>query len=220
MDRDTVRRKGAQEDLLRRFQGGELDLLVGTQMIAKGHDFPRVTVVGVVSADQSLGLPDFRAGERTFQLLTQVAGRSGRGELPGRVVVQAFDPEHPVLREAARQDFEAFFVREMAYRRALRYPPLSALVQVLVSDKDPVQADVYAEAVGVALRAEGKGRLLVSGPGPAPIERVRTLWRRQIFVRSTGRRRLVAAVAAALSAVEATVPARALAVDVDPLSLL
>jgi primosomal protein N' (replication factor Y) len=189
-------------------------------MIAKGHDFPRVTVVGVVSADQSLGLPDFRAGERTFQLLTQVAGRAGRGELPGRVVVQAFDPEHPVLREAARQDFEAFFAREMAYRRALRYPPLSALVQVIVSDRDPVQADVHAEEVGRALRAEGRGRLLVSGPGPAPVERARTLWRRQIFVRSTGRRRLVAAVAAALSAVEATVPARAITVDVDPLSLL
>jgi primosomal protein N' (replication factor Y) len=118
MDRDTVRRKGAQEDLLRRFGAGEIDVLVGTQMIAKGHDFPRVTLVGVISADQSLGLPDFRAGERTFQLLTQVAGRAGRGELPGRVVVQAFDPEHPVLQEAARQDFEAFFAREMAYRRA------------------------------------------------------------------------------------------------------
>ena len=220
MDRDTVRRRGAQEDLLRRFSAGELDLLVGTQMIAKGHDFPRVTLVGVVSSDQSLGLPDFRAGERTFQLLTQVAGRAGRGDLPGRVVVQAFDPEHPVLREAARQDYEAFFVREMAYRRALRYPPLSALVQVLVSDKDPVQADVYAEEVGRALRAEGKGRLLVSGPGPAPVERARTLWRRQLFVRSTGRRRLVAAVAAALTATEGRVPPRALTVDVDPQSLL
>jgi len=220
MDRDTVRRKGAQEALLRRFGAGEIDLLVGTQMIAKGHDFPRVTLVGVISADQSLGLPDFRAGERTFQLLTQVAGRAGRGELPGRVVVQAFDPEHPVLQEAARQDFEAFFTREMAYRRALRYPPLSALVQVIVSDKDPVQADLHAEEVGRALRAESRGRLLVTGPGPAPVERARLLWRRQIFVRSTGRRRLVAAVAAALGAIEAKVPARALTVDVDPLSLL
>jgi primosomal protein N' (replication factor Y) len=220
MDRDTVRRKGAQEDLLRRFGAGEIDVLVGTQMIAKGHDFPRVTLVGVVSADQSLGLPDFRAGERTFQLLTQVAGRAGRGELPGRVVVQAFDPEHPVLQEAARQDFEAFFAREMAYRRALRYPPLSALVQVIVSDRDPVQADAYAEEVGRALRTESRGRLLVSGPGPAPVERARLLWRRQIFVRSSGRRRLVAAVAAALADVEGKVPARALTVDVDPLSLL
>ena len=220
MDRDTVRRKGAQEDLLQRFAAGEIDVLVGTQMIAKGHDFPRVTLVGVVSADQSLGLPDFRAGERTFQLLTQVAGRAGRGDLPGRVVVQAFDPEHPVLREAARQDFEAFFTREMAYRRALRYPPLTALVQVIVSDKDPVQADLHAEEVGRALRAEGKGRLLVTGPGPAPVERARTLWRRQIFVRSTGRRRLVAAVAQALAALEGKVPARAMTVDVDPLSIL
>jgi primosomal protein N' (replication factor Y) len=136
------------------------------------------------------------------------------------VVVQAFDPEHPVLQEAARQDFEAFFDREMAYRRALRYPPLSALVLVLVSDKDPVQADLYAEEVGRALRAETGGRLLISGPGPAPVERARTLWRRQIFVRSTGRRRLVAAVGDALAAVAGKVPARALTVDVDPVSLL
>ena len=125
-----------------------------------------------------------------------------------------------MLREAARQDFEAFFTREMAYRRALRYPPLTALVQVIVSDKDPVQADLHAEEVGRALRAEGKGRLLVTGPGPAPVERARTLWRRQIFVRSTGRRRLVAAVAQALAALESKVPARAMTVDVDPLSIL
>ena len=98
-------------------------------MIAKGHDFPRVTLVGVLSADQALGLPDFRAGERCFQLLTQVAGRAGRGERPGRVVVQAFDPDHPILRLAARQDYEAFFDREIVYRRALRYPPVVALVR-------------------------------------------------------------------------------------------
>ena len=220
MDRDTVRRRGAHEAVLRRFASGEIDVLVGTQMIAKGHDFPRVTVVGVISADQALGLPDFRAAERTFQLLTQVSGRAGRGTRPGEVVVQAFDPGHPVLREAADQDFEAFYEREIRYRRALRYPPLTAVVEILVLDKDELRAREWAQSVAGALREEGRGRLLLSGPGPAPIERVRGRYRQQILVRSAGRRRLVGAVERALGRVHGVIPARALHVDVDPLSLL
>jgi primosomal protein N' (replication factor Y) len=220
MDRDTVRRRGAQEALLRRFDRGEIDILVGTQMIAKGHDFPRVTLVGVISADQALGLPDFRAAERTFQLLTQVAGRAGRGDRPGRVVIQAFDPGHPVLRDAAAQDYGAFFAREIAYRRALRYPPLSALVQILVHDKRQTKAAIWADSVATALRQEEGGRLLIAGPGPAPIERLKGFYRHQILVRSAGRRRLVEAVARALEAVEGAVPRRAILVDVDPISIL
>jgi primosomal protein N' (replication factor Y) len=220
MDRDTVRRKGAHEALLRRFDRGEIDVLVGTQMIAKGHDFHNVTLVGVVSADQSLGMPDFRAAERTFQLLTQVSGRAGRGELPGEVVVQAFDPGHPVLREAAAQDFEAFYDREIRYRRALRYPPLTALVALLVVDREELRAREWAEALAEALRREGEGRLLLSGPGPAPIERLRGLHRQQILVRTAGRRRLVQAVDRALARLGHDVPRRAVHVDVDPLALL
>src|SRR6185369_15270373 len=112
----------------------------------KGHDFPRVTVVGVLSADQSLGLPDFRAAERTFQLLTQAAGRAGRGTAAGRVIVQAFDPGHPVLAEAAAQDYDAFYEREIRYRRALRYPPLTALVELIVVDRSASRAAEWAEA--------------------------------------------------------------------------
>jgi primosomal protein N' (replication factor Y) len=220
LDRDATRRKGAHERILREFDAGEIDVLVGTQMIAKGHDFPRVTLVGVLSADQSLGLPDFRAAERTFQLLTQVAGRAGRGEQPGRVVVQAFDPEHPVVGLAASQDYEAFFEREIAYRRALRYPPLSALVQLRVADADELRAAEWARSLGDELRRIGGGRLLVSGPGPAPIERIRGRYRQQILVRTTGRRRLVEAVDRTLQAVEGKVPRKAITVDVDPLSLL
>ena len=220
MDRDTMRRRGAHETLLRRFDAGEIDVLVGTQMIAKGHDFPRVTLVGVLSADQSLGLPDFRAGERTFQLLTQVAGRAGRGEAPGLVIVQAFDPGHPVIAEAARHDFDAFYEREIRYRRALRYPPLTAMVQLLVVDKDGSRAAEWAETLADALRTEGEGRLLLAGPGPAPLEKLRGLHRQQILVRSAGRRRLVAAVDRALAATEASIPRRAIQVDVDPVSLL
>jgi primosomal protein N' (replication factor Y) len=206
--------------MLRRFESGEIDVLVGTQMIAKGHDFPRVTLVGVLSADQALGLPDFRSAERAFQLLTQVAGRAGRGERPGVVVVQAFDAEHPVLRLAATQDYEAFYDREIPYRRALRYPPLSALVRILIQDKDPVQARKWAAIMADSLREAEPRRLLLAGPGPAPIERLKGRYREQILVRAAGRRRLVQTVDRALSAVEGKIPRRGLTVDVDPLSLL
>ncbi len=220
LDRDTTRRRGVQEAVLRDFEAGRIDVLLGTQMIAKGHDFPRVTLVGVLSSDQALGLPDFRAGERVFQLLTQVAGRAGRGERAGTVVIQAFDPGHPVVRLAARQDYEAFFEREIRYRRALRYPPLAGIVELVVSDRDLSRAREWAGLLAEALRETGRGRLLLSGPGPAPIERLRGMSRQQILARSTGRRRLVQAVDAALSRVEDEVPARAIQVDVDPLSLL
>ena len=220
MDRDTVRSRGAHEALLRAFDRREIDLLVGTQMIAKGHDFPGVTVVGVLAADHALGLPDFRAGERTFQLLTQVAGRAGRGDRPGRVMLQAFDPGHAVLRDAAVQDFERFFEREIAYRRAMRYPPFAAVVNVVVSDRDAGRAAEWSERIASAVREAGGGRLLVAGPAPAPVERLRGRYRWQVLARSAGRRQLHSAIAAALTAVETEVPRRAVHVDVDPYSLL
>ncbi|HVQ35467.1 MAG TPA: primosomal protein N' [Candidatus Bathyarchaeia archaeon] len=220
MDRDTVRGRGAHERILKRFDAGEIDVLVGTQMIAKGHDFPNVTLVGVLSADQTLGLPDFRAGERAFQLLTQVAGRAGRGDRPGRVLAQAFDPDHPVLAEAAAQDYEAFFAREILYRRALRYPPLSALVQIIVADAAEGRAWRTAHEVAEALRAAASQRLTIAGPGPAPIERLRGQFRMQILARSAGRRRLVETVALALSTFDGKAIARTIHVDVDPVSLL
>ncbi len=220
MDRDTVRGRGAHEKILRRFEAGEVDVLVGTQMIAKGHDFPRVTLVGILAADHALGLPDFRAGERAFQLLTQVAGRAGRGERRGRVIAQAFDPNHPILLYAARQDYEAFFDAEIRYRRALRYPPLSALVQLIVADARPDVAWRVASDVVASLESESASRLTVTGPGPAPIERLRGLHRMQILVRSAGRRRLVETVSAALEPFEGTSARRAIHVDVDPVNLL
>jgi primosomal protein N' (replication factor Y) len=220
MDRDVMRSRGAHERLLREFDRGDVDVLVGTQMIAKGHDFPRVTLVGVISADHSLGLPDFRAGERTFQLLTQVAGRAGRGELPGRVVAQAYDPSHPLLRQAVTQDFEGFYDREIDYRNTLRYPPLTALVQIMILDREEHRARGWADELAQALREAGGGRLLLAGPGPAPIERIRGRWRQQLLARSSGRRRLVEAVGRALDAVDGSVPRRAIQVDVDPLSVL
>ncbi len=220
MDRDAVRRKGAHEALLNRFDAGEVDIMVGTQMIAKGHDFPGVTLVGILSADQSLGLPDFRAGERVFQLLTQVSGRAGRGDKPGEVVLQAFDPDHPVLMEAIRQDYEAFYKREVEYRRALRYPPFTAMVQLLVSDRNPGKAAIWADQLAEAVRQEGQGRLIVSGPGLAPVERLRGKYRQQILIRSAGRRKMVDAVGRALEKLDPRIPRRAVVVDVDPYNLL
>src|SRR5581483_3425268 len=132
LDRDAIRRRGALADLLGRFRGGEIDVLVGTLMIAKGHDFPRVTLVGVISADVGLGMADFRASERTFQLLTQVAGLAGRGEQPGEAIVQTLYPDHYSIRLACRQDYAAFYDHEIQFRKRMRYPPLVSLVNVIV----------------------------------------------------------------------------------------
>ena len=150
----------------------------------------------------------------------RTARSAGRGRRPGIVVVQAFDPGHAILDLAAAQDYEAFYRREIAYRRALRYPPLSALVQIMVLGRDPLQARGWAGTVASALRERGGERLIISGPGPAPVERIRGMHRFQILARSAGRRRLVQAVDAALSAVEGSVPRKALQVDVDPIALL
>ena len=132
VDRDTTRRRGAIDGVLRRFAARELDVLVGTQMIAKGHDFPEVTLVGVVSADIGLGVADFRAAERTFQLLTQVVGRAGRGTRPGEAIIQTLYPRHYGVALAARQDYAAFFEAELTYRRAMHYPPTLSLVNIVV----------------------------------------------------------------------------------------
>ena len=132
MDRDTVRGRGDMERLLTRLHSGEINLLVGTQMIAKGHDIHGVTLVGVVGADSALGLPDFRAAERVFQLLTQVSGRAGRGDLPGRVLVQTYHPEHYAIQCAAAHDYAGFVAKELQYRRWMHYPPIGVLANVIV----------------------------------------------------------------------------------------
>src|ERR1700745_4002821 len=135
LDRDTARTKRQYQETLGAFADGALDILVGTQMLAKGHDFQRVTLVGVVSADSSLRLPDFRAAERTFQLLTQVAGRAGRGELPGRVLIQTFYPDHYAIQDAVKQDYLSFFERELHFRHMMAYPPFTSLANVIVRDR-------------------------------------------------------------------------------------
>ncbi len=217
VDRDTVRRRGAIIGLLSRFAAGEIDVLVGTQMIAKGHDFPRVTLVGVVSADVGLGLADFRAAERTFQLLTQVAGRAGRGDILGEAIVQTIYPNHYSIRHACRQDYGAFFDEELNYRRAMRYPPAVALINVVIRARTQAGAMEDARDLVSALRA-GSDSHSVLGPAPAPLSRLKGEHRAQLFIKGTHR----AAMRTALQEALASRPElrRRVVIDVDPMSVL
>jgi primosomal protein N' (replication factor Y) (superfamily II helicase) len=219
VDRDSVRRKGVLASLLGRFGGGELDILVGTQMIAKGHDFPRVTLVGVVSADVGLGLADFRAAERTFQLLTQVAGRAGRGERTGEAIVQTIYPEHYSIQLACRQDYRAFFEREIAYRRGMRYPPMVALINTIVRGRTLEEAmQTATEIVRRIEPATATAGLTVLGPAPAPLVRLRGEHRVQFLLKGTRRADMRRALQTALADMPQV--RRRVTVDVDPLTVL
>jgi len=217
VDRDSVRRKGALTKVLSMFATGELDVLVGTQMIAKGHDFPGVTLVGVISADVGLGLADFRASERTFQLLTQVAGRAGRGERTGEAVVQTLYPEHYSIQLACRQDYPAFYEREMRFRRAMRYPPFVSLVNAVVRSRTFAGAMDDAADVVEKVRQCGPD-LRVLGPAPAPLGKLRGEFRAQLLIKGTNRKRIREALTAAIAGRPEVV--RRTTVDVDPLSVL
>lgn len=217
VDRDTVRRRGAIVGLLSRFAAGEIDILVGTQMIAKGHDFPRVTLVGVISADVGLGLADFRAAERTFQLLTQVAGRAGRGEILGEAVVQTIYPRHYSIRHACRQDYGAFFAEELNYRKAMRYPPSVALINVIVKARTQAGAMDDAGDLVNALRF-GSETYRVLGPAPAPLSRLKGEHRAQLFIKGTHRAAMRTALLTALSSKPEL--RRRVVIDVDPMTVL
>lgn len=217
VDRDTVRGRGAIARVLASVEAGDIDVVVGTQMIAKGHDFPAVTLVGVISADVGLGLADFRAAERTFQLLTQVVGRAGRGDTPGEAIVQTLHPEHYAVRAAAAQDYALFYEQEMRYRRALRYPPAVSLINVLVKGRTADAA--MADALDLATRArQAGGPVSVVGPAPAALARIRNEFRVQFFLKSQARRAMRAALDAALRGRPEL--QRRVIVDVDPLSVL
>jgi primosomal protein N' (replication factor Y) len=217
VDRDTIRKRGAITALLSRFAAGEIDVLVGTQMIAKGHDFPRVTLVGVISADVGLGLADFRASERTFQLLTQVAGRSGRGEIRGEAIVQTLYPRHYSIRHACRQDYAAFYEEEIGFRRGMRYPPSVALINTVVRARTRDAAMQDAGELVQALRIGGEP-YRVLGPAPAPLSRLKGEHRAQFFIKGTHRPTM----RKALQTVLASRPEirRRTIVDVDPMSVL
>ena len=217
LDRDAIRKRGSLASLLSRFRDGAIDVLVGTQMIAKGHDFPRVTLVGVVSADVGLGLADFRASERTFQLLTQVAGRAGRGDLPGEAIVQTLYPDHYSIQLACRQDFSAFYERELTFRRAMRYPPMISLVNAVVRSRTFAGAMDDAAEIVERLRIADRG-LRILGPAPAPLGRLRGEYRAQLMIKGMNRKKIREALQSALAARPEL--QRRVVVDVDPLNVL
>ena len=222
VDRDTTRKRGSLEHLLMEFSAGTIDLLVGTQILAKGHDFHNVTLVGVISVDVGLSLPDFRSAERTFQLLTQVAGRAGRGSLPGRVIIQTYHPEHYALACAGRQDYEEFYQREIEFRRSMHYPPFSALINICVKDKDFERASLAATDLARELRGSIKdASLRVLGPAPAPIARIKGDHRFQILVKARSRKHAREALDLAMNRVVAAGHnPRSFSVEVDPISLM
>jgi primosomal protein N' (replication factor Y) len=217
LDRDTVRRRDGLERALGSFAAGEAQVLVGTQMVAKGHHFPGVTLTGVISADALLNLPDFRSGERTFQLLTQVAGRAGRGDRPGRVIIQTYYPDHPAVLYACDHDVDAFLDEELVFRRAFAYPPAARLALIRMESKNPTAARAAAEATANAI-GQPPDSVRIRGPAPAPIERIREYWRWQILVSARNREVLRAVLEQAETAPLSSSVRRI--IDVDPLSTL
>jgi primosomal protein N' (replication factor Y) len=221
MDRDTVRTRGDMERLLQRLHSGEINLLVGTQMIAKGHDIHGVTLVGVVGADFALGLPDFRAAERVFQLLTQVSGRAGRGDKPGRVLVQTYQPDHYVNQFARGHDYTGFAAREMYFRRAMRYPPFAALANVLIHSERLEEVLAIATQLGRWLAANRPETVRVLGPAPAPLPRIKRVYRYHLLLKSERRDALGATLRSMLAFIEAAnIPRRNVTIDVDALHLM
>ena len=220
LDRDTARTKRQYQETLGAFAGGVLDILVGTQMLAKGHDFQRVTLVGVISADASLNLPDFRAAERTFQLLTQVAGRAGRGVLPGRVLIQTYFPEHYAIQDAVKQDYAAFFEREIYFRRMLAYPPLTSLANVIVRDTSRDKVIRWCKTLSEYFSPHDGDKVRILGPATAPLARLKKEHRFQFLLKSPRRSVLTNVLRGALAFCDAQqIPQPAVVVDMDPLSL-
>ncbi len=221
MDRDTVRGRSDMERLLSKLHSGEINLLVGTQMIAKGHDIHGVTLVGVVGADFALGLPDFRAAERVFQLLTQVSGRAGRGELPGKVVVQTYHPDHYAIEFAAKHDYPGFVAREMQYRKWMHYPPFAVLANVVIQSQKLEEAMAWAGELGRWFEGARLEKVRVMGPAAAPIVRLKRVYRYHFVLKAEKRQTLGATLRALLAFADGRgIPRRNLVVDVDAVHLM
>ena len=221
MDRDTVRGRSDMERLLSRLHAGEINLLVGTQMIAKGHDIHGVTLVGVVGADFALGLPDFRAAERVFQLLTQVSGRAGRGELPGKVLVQTYHPDHYAIQFSALHDYPGFVAKELNYRRWMHYPPYAVLANVLIQSEKLEEATAWSAALGGWFQQTRLDKIRVLGPAAAPIVRLKRIYRYHFVLKAERRQALGQTLRAMLAFTDAQgIARRNLVVDVDAVHLM
>ena len=222
MDSDMMTKKTLYREILGAFRVGKIDILVGTQMIAKGLHFPNVTLVGIIYADMALHLPDFRAGERTFQLLVQVAGRAGRGDVEGEVVVQSFTPFHAAVQYAQQHDYIGFYEQEIEFREELKYPPVSRLICITVRSRSETKASFYAEALTRALQTPRRftsGLVLVAGPTPAPLAKVQNQYRFQVMLRTSRIMQLIGSLNQVLASVKPP-PDVNVVVDVDPISLL
>lgn len=227
MDHDTTRRKGSLIKILKDLKSRSIDILVGTQMVAKGHDFPHITLVGIICADLSLNFPDFRAGERTFQVLAQVAGRAGRGDAPGRVILQTYNPDHFAILAAEKQDFETFYRDEIVFRQALGYPPYARLTQVRISGKDSAKTEAFVQAMGERCQAiwreteTFRHNLVILGPIEAPLAKVAGRYRWQLLVKGPSAALVRALVATLLHDPLCTANrGMRIQVDVDPVSML
>jgi primosomal protein N' (replication factor Y) len=221
MDRDTVRGRHDLERLLARLHSGEINLLVGTQMIAKGHDIHGVTLVGFVGCDHALSMPDFRAAERVFQLMTQVSGRAGRGELPGRVIVQTYYPDHYAILAATKHDYASFVERELKYRRWMHYPPFGALANVLIQSEKLEDAARWSAEIGKWLHDNRPEGIRVLGPCTAPIARIKGVYRFHLILKAASRKSMNTLLRAALAHADtAGVPLRSVTVDVDAQRLM
>ena len=222
IDRDTTARRSVFEKALFDFSEGKLDTLVGTQMLAKGHDFPNVTLVGVVSVDAGLALPDFRSAERTFQLITQVAGRAGRGDRPGHVLIQTYHPEHYALFHACAQDYAGFYEEEIRHRRNHSYPPFVALASLLVHGADLNRSRDMALELRKELDLANQDRdCRVLGPAPAPIARLKGEHRIQLLVKSRSRKRLRHVIDTAVASLgRRGLNTRSINIEIDPISIM
>lgn len=222
VDRDTMAHKGELDQVLLDFEAGRLDMLVGTQMISKGHDFPNVTLVGVLGIDIGLGLPDLRSAERTFQLITQVAGRSGRGDKPGRVLIQTYYPEHYALRHAVKQDYEGFYREEIKYRERMAYPPFYVLASIMIRHRDHAFAMRNANTLRRALDAANHAKhARILGPAPASLTRLKNEFRIQIILKGKTRRSLRELLDISLADAEHQgCDLRTVYVEIDPVNLM
>jgi primosomal protein N' (replication factor Y) len=221
MDADTTAGKGGHAKILGRFAAGEIDILVGTQMIAKGHDYPGVTLVGVINADTGLSVPDFRAAEQSFQLLTQVAGRAGRGDRPGTVIVQTYRPKHYAVLAAAQHDFPGFYAREIELRERVGYPPFRRMLNFGIESEDPLEAEKQMAALHRLARESRDALdfrgLELLGPSPATVRRVKKKYRWNLAALSSSPKRLNALARAVRTAFEAQKPTGVqLKIDPDP----
>jgi primosomal protein N' (replication factor Y) len=221
LDRDSVQKKNAHERILSQFQKRELDILLGTQMISKGHDFPNVTLVGILSADHTLSFPDFHSAERTFQLLSQMSGRAGRGDLPGEVIVQTYYPEHYCLKFVALHDYEGFYEKEMRFRQFMHYPPFTVLANILVRDKNLESAAKSINCLGDLANQYADEHMRILGPTFSPLARIKSEHRFQLVVKAKSRARLRELVRRCLRlGAEQGVELRKVHIDIDPVSLM